>query len=506
MDLSTFITRYLCPMLTLQVLLGLFLLSFTAAVSAELPPTVGPESTVVDRGAQQHETSVHGHKQPPKPPQWLEVETHVRGLPGWLDEVPVLNSNSPEIIRNDGILVSTFPQSGKRVPSAHLNLPLNGRFDVFAHHIAKPLSGSNNLYLAVVLQNPGKEPIQLKVLQAASFLDKPEAPIIRLPALAENPYGNIYAGAGDRVTDFILRGKSQPGWPKEIALAPGQSRLLFALPIPTRHLFPAVNGRSTLIKLKSSGSVYAACLTMKAKLDGTGRERAPSLPEWLNLLQNGSLATPRDLSPTLPKSTQSVIYGRVAGVARGSSWHSYIRDDAHGRARLNIPEPGKAYSYVVSTVEQGAFGTKNYHSAPLVVRYPDTAHEAHGNYGVHYELVMPLHNDQDEAQRVAVSIQCPYKSNRPGRTLLFRDPPLERTFFKGTLRLRYRDDAGISRIRYVHLVQHQADESKPLAVLTLPPGETRTFMVDFLYPPDATPPQVLTVSTLAPSEAAQANP
>jgi hypothetical protein len=475
-------------------------------ITAELPPVVGPDNTGGDKGSHWREYSQHAPKQPAKPPQWVETETQVRGLPGWLDDVAVLNSNSPEIVRSDGILVSTFPATGKRNADAHLNLPLAGRFDIFAHHIAKPLAGSSNLYLGVLLQNPGKEPVHLKILQAASFLDKPEAPIVALPALAENPSGALYAGAGDRVSDLILRGKSQPGWPRELTLAPGQTRLLFALPIPTRHLLPAVNGRSTLIKLHSNGRVFAACLAMKAKLDGAGRERPPSLSEWLILLQNGSLATPRDRSPTTPKSTQSVIYGRVAGVSRGSSWHSYINDDAHGRVRLNIPGPGKSYSYVVSTVEQGAFGTKNYHSAPLVVRYPDTAHEAHGNYGVHYELIMPLHNAQEVSQRVAVSIQCPYKSNRPGRTLLFRDPPLERTFFRGTLRLRYRDDAGVSILRYVHLVQHQADAGKPLAILTLSPGETRTFIVDFNYPPDATPPQVLTIATIERPAVAQADP
>ncbi|NEO28617.1 MAG: DUF3370 family protein, partial [Kamptonema sp. SIO4C4] len=33
----------------------------------------------------------------------------IRPLPGQLNEVPVLNSNNPEVIYSDGILVSTFP-------------------------------------------------------------------------------------------------------------------------------------------------------------------------------------------------------------------------------------------------------------------------------------------------------------------------------------------------------------------------------------------------------------
>jgi hypothetical protein len=164
--------------------------------------------------------------------------------------------------------------------------------------------------------------------------------------------------------------------------------------------------------------------------------------------------------------------------------------------RLNIPRAGRAYSYVLSTLEQGAFGTMNYHSAPLVVRYPDTAHKSHGNYGVHYELSFPLHNQSHEKQTVTLTIQCPYKSNRPGQDLVFREPPMQRIFYRGTVRLRYRDDHGAERLRYVHLVLRQADAGKPLVTLELPPGKTRTVVVDFLYPPDSTPPQVITVKTL----------
>ena len=39
----------------------------------------------------------------------------------------------------------------------------------------------------------------------------------------------------------------------------------------------------------------------------------------------------------------------------------------------------------------------NYQSAPLVVRYPHTADKAFGNYGVRYELSLPLYNSLPEA-------------------------------------------------------------------------------------------------------------
>ena len=428
--------------------------------------------------------------------KWVYQDSQVRSLPGWLDKTLVLNSNSPEIVYSNGILVSTFPPEGKKEPTAHLNKSLEGNFDIFAHHIAKPDHGDKRtLYLGLLLQNPDEEPVTVSVKQAASFLTKFDAPYIRLPDFVESPRGRIFAGAGDRLTDFILRKRSQTSWIKSLKLAPGEYRMLFVLPVSTNKR-ARTNCRSTLVKANSTGSIYAACLAMRAPRDAKGRERQPILEEWKELLATGSLATPRDKAPTEPKSTRKVIYGRVAGVSRGATWSSQICEDSAGRFRLNIPHPGKAYSYVFSSLEQGAFGTMNYQSAPMVVRYPDTAHRANGNYGVRYKLSLPLYNPTSERRRVTVAIQCPYKSNRPHRKLLFRDPPMKRIFYRGTFRVHYRDDDGVNRLRYIHLVLHQADQGKPLVKIELNPRETRPVLVDFLYPPDSTPPQILTVKTL----------
>jgi hypothetical protein len=433
---------------------------------------------------------------PAEPPKWVEQESQVQGLPGWLDETLVVNSNSPEILSGNGIVVSTFPPEGKKSAVAHLNLGLKGDFDVFSHHVVRLGRDSRTMYVGLLLQNPGTKPVEVSLNQAASFLEYKEAQFRPLPDSVENPEGRIFAGAGDRVTDLILRGFSQIGWPSKLTLAPGEYRMVYVLPIPVGSPRPLSNTRCTLIKAHSSDNVYAACLAMKARGDGKGHERPPTLDEWRDLLVNGSLATPRDRAPTKPKSTQEVIYGRVAGVSRGSTWHSLICKDLNGRVRLEIPRAGMAYSYVFSTVEQGAFGTMNYQSAPLVVRYPDTAHEAHGNYGVRYELSLPLYNQFTDRQRVTVTIQSPYKSNCPNQALSFREPAMKRVFYRGTVRVRYRDDSGVERLRYVHIVLHQADAGKPLVTLDLGPSETRTVVIDFLYPPDSTPPQILTVKTL----------
>jgi hypothetical protein len=58
------------------------------------------------------------------PPQYIAgIDVHpqeVRPLPGKLDIIPTFNSNSPELVTTEGILLSTFPPDGKQVQEAHL--------------------------------------------------------------------------------------------------------------------------------------------------------------------------------------------------------------------------------------------------------------------------------------------------------------------------------------------------------------------------------------------------
>lgn len=64
------------------------------------------------------------------------------------------------------------------------------------------------------------------------------------------------------------------------------------------------------------------------------------------------------------------------------------------------------------------------------------------------------------------------------------------------MRLRYQDDAGENVTRYVHLWQRVGQVVEPMVKLKLAVAEVRSVKVDFIYPPDSTPPQVLTVRTL----------
>jgi hypothetical protein len=347
------------------------------------------------------------------------------------------------------------------------------------------------------LHNPSKQAVKVNILRAASYLSQPDAPFIELPAFIPNDLGTVFSGPGDRATYDILVGYRQAIFPAQITIPGEQSRMLLNLPIPVQGLTPPINGRSTLIRLSSSGKVYAASLALFARKNPDGSERAPNLAEWENLLNNGDLATPRDRTPTQENSQahQPIVYGRVAGVAKGSEWRSLIVDHPQS-PYLTIPQPGHAFSYGLSTLRNGTLGTGQIQSAPLLVRYPDTAYFAHGNYGVEYSLRLPLYNNSQNPQTVAVSLQTPVKEDKlqsPG--LSFLTIPTGQVFFRGTVRVRYQDEQANLKTKFIHLVQKRGEQGEPLVLLDMKGGDHSYVEVDFLYPPDATPPQVLTVET-----------
>jgi hypothetical protein len=483
----------------------------------------------------------------------------VRPLPGELDKTPVFNSNSPELIQTEGILLSTFPQTGMRTPAAHLNYPFQGRFDIFAHHIARGITPDDvrTLYLGILITNPGREPVKIEIGQSVSYLSQ-EAPFLDLPAYVANPMGNVFAGPGSRTTNDVLRGQRQAHWPTQVIIPPGGTYLLANVPIPLRRLTVATNGtlpqgyiipglpappaaptgaqnepdtgntvrrplatgistnnavpvsrlpipanrplpsngRTVLMQLNSSGPVYVASLAMYAPQMAAGVERVPTQAEWENLLRNGTFAGPRDRTPTPPNSRSFTrfFYGRVAGVSQGTEWTATATDN-DSVDYLSIPLPGRAFSYVISTVDRNTFGTGQIQSAPMLVRYPDTAYRAHGNYGVQYNITLPLKNNTDGTQQITVMMQTPMQDEQRRDGLRFRNPPYDQIFFRGTIRIRFINDFGVPQTRYMHLVQRRGQEGQPLIRLTMPRGARRQVEIQMIYPPDATPPQVVTVRT-----------
>ncbi|MEM8805399.1 MAG: DUF3370 domain-containing protein [Cyanobacteria bacterium P01_G01_bin.38] len=492
-------------MLTLLSLLALIQSEPTLETTTDLS---GPQGIAPARLAQQTNSIVQ--------PQ------EVRPLPGALDQVPVFNDNSPELVQTDGILLSTFPRRGKATPDAHLDYAFDGRFDIFSHHVVRSQTpgDTRTLYQAILVHNPGRRPITLNLREAASYLSQ-DAPWHERASVESNLSSTNFSGPGSRLMNEILRDRRQPHWPNQVEIPPGESYLLMNAPIPLRRLSVAtdgtlspgsallppptqgkasgdddrINARSTLVRLSSSGPVYVASLAMHAPATDDGGERVPTLDEWKQILIRGELASPRDLPPTSPRAARRadpLIYGRVGGVAQGSTWRATLTDRSNSN-RLTIPETDRPISYVLSTLERNTFGTGQIQSAPMLARYSDTAYRANGNYGIEYNLTLPLYNDSDRNQTVTLSVQTPLQNENLQDALSFLDPPDPRVFFRGTVLFLYPDETGRRRANFTHLVQQRGQRGEPLVQIDIPPGEQRQVEVQFLYPPDATPPQVLTI-------------
>jgi len=431
----------------------------------------------------------------PGPQEILRSQQEVRVLPGGLDDVPVFNSNSPELVLQEGILLSTFPKIGKQFKNAHLDRSFTGRFDIFAHHIAKGTPEDlRTLYLGIIAYNPGNTPVTIDILQASSHLSQPDAPFVELPPFVENNTGSVYAGPGSRVGSEVLRGFRQNGFPAKITIEPNGYALILNQDIPVRPLIPPINGRSALLRLRSSGPVYLASMGKFAPSDKQGKERAPKLEEWRSLLQTSNLSSPRDRTPTpIAQTKGSLIYGRVAGVAIGSRWQGVLSD--RNSTSLAVPKAGGAISYGISLLHRGGLGTGQNQTAKMERRYLDTAYEAHGNYGIEYNLILPLENKSNELKTVKIAIETPLKREDTQQGLRFFEPLPKNVFFRGTVRVKYADDQGRSQTQYFHLVQRRGQMGEPLVVLQMKPGEKRRVLVDLIYPADATPPQILTVQT-----------
>ena len=139
---------------------------------------------------------------PEETPAEIIIEQPVRPLSGALDAISVFNSNSPELVGEPGILLSTFPPAGMATPEAHLEFTFEGRFDVFAHHVYKALDYDaevpellDSLFIGILMHNPSAEPVTVRVLSGASYLSQPDAPFIELPSfLSFSPLSPVFAG------------------------------------------------------------------------------------------------------------------------------------------------------------------------------------------------------------------------------------------------------------------------------------------------------------------------
>lgn len=448
-------------------------------------------------------------------------------LPGGLDATPMLNDNNPELIVAPGILLSTFPAGGQlgtiplTAPGAHLDAPVSGTFELFSHHVyaGKPDKLDSTLWLAVVAAPRGDKPVQLRLLAGATALSQSvdgkeaQAPFLPLPPLMPQGLTPVWAGPGSRVaTELLLRlPNPQRPWPERWTLPPGVLTPLVVLPLPVRGLDPLLNGRNLQLRLNSDGPVDVATLA------AFGPEGSPPPPAvWAEILAGG--LSPKEHVPTPRGAPGRMVYSRVSGVQRGTTWTGRITDP--GRPTLSASRA--PLSWPISSLERGTLGTGQVQTAELSAFYPGTAWAAHGNYGVTYALTLPLRNDTRRPLRLALALESPLKIDGPQGGLRFRGPASSGgageaaagpatgpVMFRGTVEVSGLDgpNGRAEGRQSFHLVQRAGQEGPALGTVTLAPGAVRQLQVRLIYPADATPPQVLSLLPVAPeTPAAEAAP
>ncbi len=417
----------------------------------------------------------------------IQRSQEVRPLPGSLDQVLVVNDNNPELITGDGILLSTFPQT------PGLNQALNGRFDLFSHHV---YAGSaerldSTLWLAVMAQPVGASPVTLDLVGGSTSLsqatgpNQTAAPFLPLPALMAETSEPLASGPGSRVAGDLLRGDRAQELPHQWTLQPGAASTLVVLPIPVEGLDPLLNGRNLQLRLRSSGPVHLA--TLAAQGD---KATAPPLMRWQSLLKSGQLS-PKEHTPTPRGSRGKMIYSRVSGIQVGTRWSATIVDP--GGTTLALPQ--HPISWPISSLERGDLGTGQVQTAELQAFSPGTAWAAHGNYGVEYDLQLPLFNPGHAPRTVAISLESPIKQGSSATSLQFENPPRSSVMFRGPVEVKGMDThSGEAGGRHLlHVVLRQGLAATELGRVSLSPGERRNVRIRLIYPADATPPQVLTV-------------
>ena len=412
----------------------------------------------------------------------------VAPLPGGLDPVAMVNDNNPELITGPGILVSTFPGQGRKVPAAHLDVPLQGRFDLFSHHVfaGKPESLNSTLWLALVAKPRGEQPVTLRLLGGSTALSQSldpamaGAPFLPMPTLLEEATAPAWSGPGSRVANELLRRQISAEIPQHWTLQAGALTNLLVVPLPVRGLDPLINGRNLQLRLVSDGAISLATLAAFGPPD-----QPPGPDTWASLL-NGGLS-PKEHQPTPRGASGKIVYSRVSGVQKGSTWRGALTDPD----RSWLSASSAPISWPLSSLERGSLGTGQVQTAELHSHYPGTAWAAHGNYGVEYDLSIPLRNSGTRPVQLQLALESPLKNDRPMGGLRFNTSPSKAVMFRGPVEVTGLDgDRGRRRF---HLVLRAGQEGPALGSVSLPPGGQRHLRVRFIYPADATPPQVLSL-------------
>lgn len=423
-------------------------------------------------------------------PTTLLRHQEVYPLPGELDNVLLVNDNNPELITEEGILLSTFPSKN----NSGLNQPLNDRFDLFSHHVyaGKPDKLQSTLWIALVAQPIGNTPVELELIGGSTSLSQATAsgqtaaPFIPLPSLIAEQVSSVASGPGSKVAGDLLRGETAEELPKQWLLKTGSPTALIVLPLPVAGLDPLLNGRTLQLRMKSSGPIFLATLASFGDLNSP-----PSIKRWIELL-NSEVISSKEHNPTPRGSSGKIIYSRVSGIQIGSTWNATITDPGS----KVLVAPNVITSWPISSLERGTFGTNQIETAELKSYYQGTAWAAHGNYGVEYDISIPIINTSKTKTVFDLSLDSPIKTDKKSSGLRFRTTNTGPVVFRGPIEVSGLDGSGHhpQGKRRFHLVLRQGQRGTSLGKISLAPGEQRRVNIRLIYPADATPPQVLTLA------------
>ena len=390
----------------------------------------------------------------------LMAGQRARPLNGTFNNVPVLHSNQPEIVKGPGILVNTSPGFGT---AAETNQPLknaeftfNGEFGLHMHHKYYPLDSSKLggrrarglLTVAAIAINPGSNPVTLK-FKRGSVKNSFEAPYQSNRLMGVKPLGRRpwNTGPGDATAVQMLRGELDRKLPQEITIPARSRKVIVSSVLPARGI---MNG---LLRGRSNGPFQLAVVAAEE----TNQEQ-----EILAVLDSKKLAPGRIYLNRLNEIRTGKVFSRVAGVALGDEYKASINHDL-SQGPLHIP---------LTSTRKHHFGTRDIQVNQLSTRMIDSALNNVGTYGVRFDVELNLSGTGPHE----LVLSHPVASGRKPFTA-----------FRGSIGIKSAEG-----YREVH-VGMKSGQSLPLAQINALPNTVNPVTVSVVYPADATPGHLLSV-------------
>ena len=390
----------------------------------------------------------------------LMAGQRARALNGSFNNIPVLHSNQPEIVKGPGILVNTAPGSGiafeNNQPINNATFTFNGAFGVHMHHKYYPqdsskLGGRRDrglLTVAAIAINPGSKPITL-TFSEGSVKNSFEAPyhpnkLMGVKPLGPRPWNT---GPGDATAVQILRGELDRKLPREIVIPPNSSKVIVSTILPARGI---MNG---LLRGQSNGPFHMAVVAA---------EETRNEQDLIAVLDRGRLAPGRIYLNRIREIETGQVFSRVAGVALGDQYSAVIQHDLD-QGPLHVP---------LTSTSKHHFGTRDIQVNQLSTRMIDSAVNNVGTYGVRFDVEMNLFGDGDHELVLSHPVAA-------GRSPF--------TAFRGSIGIQ--TDEGYKEVH----VGMRSGQSLSISDLNLQEGTNNLVKVSLVYPADATPGHLLSV-------------